>query len=139
MPSHPGIQTITQILQKRLAKDEESPPSKRICVGKNDSNAEGSKKRRVEEQEGPPFKRKRTGGAESDLAKSKEAMPLPSQHQGRVREHSRVKEFPAGNATTSASRIAFLQSLCAIPKFLSLVDSVETVVSQSLFRNIVYI
>lgn len=48
--------------------------------------------------------------------------------QARTRESSRVKEFPAGNTATSASRIAFLNSLCSSPKFRALVDLVQAVV-----------
>ena len=46
----------------------------------------------------------------------------------RAREVGRIKDFPGGNVATSASRIAFLQSLCRLPKYLHLVDLVEAVV-----------
>ena len=44
------------------------------------------------------------------------------------REVARVKEFPAGNAATSASRITFLHSLCKLPKFVLLLNLVQSVV-----------
>jgi len=50
-----------------------------------------------------------------------------------------VKEFPAGNVTTSSSRIAFLHSLCKITKYQSLVDLVPTVVSCYHFRTFDYL
>jgi hypothetical protein len=46
----------------------------------------------------------------------------------KVRDLSRVKDYPAGNLSTSSSRMAFLQSLCKLPKFSSLVDLVAAVV-----------
>jgi hypothetical protein len=46
----------------------------------------------------------------------------------RVRGAGRVKAFPAGNTATSASRIAFLNSLCSLPTFRALVDLVQPVV-----------
>ena len=49
----------------------------------------------------------------------------PPQPQVRARELGRVKDFPGGNLATSASRIAFLQSLCKLPKYLHLVNLVE--------------
>lgn len=62
-------------------------------------------------------------------ALEKEKDPVSSlPAQGRVREASRVKEFPAGNIATSASRIAFLNSLCGLPKFRALLDLVQQVV-----------
>lgn len=54
--------------------------------------------------------------------------PVSPQPQVKAREASRVKEYPAGNLATSASRIAFLRSLCSLPKFLALVDVVAKVV-----------
>ena len=48
------------------------------------------------------------------------------------RETSRLKEFPAGNAATSTSRTAFIRSLCQIPKFLSLADSIPVMVGNLL-------
>jgi hypothetical protein len=44
------------------------------------------------------------------------------------RPPTRVKPFPAGNTSTSASRIAFLNSLCQVSKFSSLVNLVQHVV-----------
>ena len=46
---------------------------------------------------------------------------------------SRVKEFPAGNNATSASRITFLQSLCKHPKFTFLVDTIQPMVSSLIY------
>jgi hypothetical protein len=56
------------------------------------------------------------------------ALPVSPQPQVRSREVGRVKDFPGGNIATSASRIAFLQSLCPLPKYLDLVDLVLPVV-----------
>jgi len=39
-----------------------------------------------------------------------------------------MKEFPAGNVVSSASRIAFLESLCKHEKFLSLAGLVQAMV-----------
>jgi hypothetical protein len=115
-------------------------PSKRTRGGIGESHPVGSKKRKAEDQEASPLKRVRVDDGESDLEGSKNARPAsPAHRQGRGRESTRVKEFPAGNITTSASRISFLQSLCNIPKFLKLVDLVPAVVSQSLFWNIIYL
>jgi hypothetical protein len=95
-----------------------------------ESNPEGSRKRKSQDEEESPRKRNRTGNGDYNTHNTEKVQPGgSSQHQGRGRENTRVKEFPAGNATTSASRIAFLQSLCKTPKFLSLVDLVQTVVS----------
>ena len=116
------------------------PPSKRTRVGIRESHPVGSKKRKAEDQEESPLKRIRLGDGESNLEGSKNARPAsPANRHGRGRESARVKEFPAGNITTSASRISFLQSLCNIPKFLTLVDLVPAVVSRSLFWNIIYL
>jgi len=41
---------------------------------------------------------------------------------------SRGKDYPAGNLSTSSSRIAFLRSLCNLDKFGYLVDLVELLV-----------
>ena len=49
---------------------------------------------------------------------------LPSNRQAEVM----VKDFPAGNKATSKSRIAFLKSLCGVPKFKALVDLVLSMV-----------
>ena len=49
--------------------------------------------------------------------------PLP---QGR----SRVKEYPGGNTATIGSRIAFLKTLCPVPKFVALANLVDKVVSK---------
>ena len=61
----------------------------------------------------------------------------PIQQQRKGRESTRVKVFPAGNTVMSASRVSFLQSLCNIPKFLSLVDLVTALVT--LFTNTGYL
>jgi hypothetical protein len=115
-------------------------PAKRTRSGIGESHPVGSKKRKAEDQEESPLKRMRLGDGESNLEGSKNARPAsPAHHQGRGRESTRVKAFPAGNITTSASRISFLQSLCNIPKFLKLVDLVPAVVSRSLFWNIIYL
>ena len=55
-------------------------------------------------------------------------LPPPTQAQVRAQEVGRVRDFPGGNVATSASRIAFLQRLCPLKKYLSLVDFVQTVV-----------
>ena len=60
--------------------------------------------------------------------KGKQQPVSPSQTQGRTREAGRVKEFPAGNLATSRSRMAFLRSLCTIPKFRSMVDFIPPMV-----------
>ena len=52
----------------------------------------------------------------------------PPEPQVRTQEAGRVKDFPGGNVTMSASRIAFLRSLCQVPKYLHLVDLVDAVV-----------
>jgi hypothetical protein len=49
--------------------------------------------------------------------------------KSRAQKAPRVKEFPAGNVATSASRIRFLESLCQFPKFLSLLDLLPALVS----------
>ena len=59
--------------------------------------------------------------------KGKDPVSTPKA-QGRVRDVSRVKDFPAGNVATSTSRIAFLNSLCKLPKFKVLLDLVPAVV-----------
>jgi len=46
---------------------------------------------------------------------------------------SRVKEFPAGNLATSSSRMAFLRSLCHLPKFMAMVDMILPIVRVSFF------
>ena len=58
---------------------------------------------------------------------------------GGTRENSRMKEFPAGNIATSSSRIAFLKSLCNLPKFQEMVDLVLIMVSLYIFRTLVNI
>jgi hypothetical protein len=55
-------------------------------------------------------------------------LPVSPQRQVRGREVGRVKDYPGGNIATSASRKAFLQSLCPLPKYLDLVDLVQAVV-----------
>ena len=45
----------------------------------------------------------------------------------RSRDLPRIKEFPAGNMATSTSRIAFLKSLCQVPKY-RLLDFVPSLV-----------
>jgi hypothetical protein len=62
----------------------------------------------------------------SDLEKP--ILPVSPLPQVRNREAGRVKDFPGGNVATSASRIAFLKSLCTLPKYLHLVDFVQAVV-----------
>jgi hypothetical protein len=131
---------VAELSQKRKHEDVEESPAKRTRMANRESNSEGSRKRKNEEKGESSPKRKRLGNGESDVDRSVKAKRAPSpQHQGRGRENTRVKEFPAGNVTTSASRIAFLQSLCRIPKFLSLVDLVLAVVRQYLYANIDYI
>lgn len=77
-----------------------------------ESNPGGSKKRKNDGEEGSPVKRKRM----------------------ETRDNSRVKEFPAGNVATSSARIAFLKTLCKIPKFCEMVDLVPAMVCR-LFSN----
>jgi Na+/glutamate symporter len=60
----------------------------------------------------------------------------PPQPQVRARELGRVKDFPGGNLASSASRIAFLQSLCKLPKYLHLVNLVEPLVGAFFTRVI---
>jgi hypothetical protein len=45
-----------------------------------------------------------------------------------------VKDFPAGNSSSSTSRMAFLRSLCSLPKFKSMVDLIQPMVSILLFQ-----
>lgn len=52
--------------------------------------------------------------------------------QTRVDKANNVAEFPAGNTATSASRIAFLNSLCRLPNYSGMVDLVHAVVRSSL-------
>lgn len=72
-------------------------------------------------------KRKREDEEEPTAEGSKQikSTPMP---QVRAREVGRVKNFPGGNAATSASRIAFLKSLCRLPRYLDLVNLVQAVV-----------
>jgi len=109
---------VTHNSQKRKAEDVEDSPSKRTRSGNRESKGGGSKKRKLEDQEESPSKRTRLDHEQ----------PVPKQARGR--ESVRMKEFPAGNVVTSASRISFLHSLCNIPKFSSLVDLVPALVSQ---------
>ena len=53
-----------------------------------------------------------------------------------LREVTRAKEFPAGNAATSALRIAFLHSLCKLPHFVLLLDLVPSVVCNFLLTMV---
>ena len=53
-----------------------------------------------------------------------------------LREVTMVKEFPAGNAATSTSRIAFLHSLCKLPHFVLLLDLVPSVVRNFLLMMV---
>jgi hypothetical protein len=57
----------------------------------------------------------------------------------RNRDLSRVKDYPSGNASSSVSRMAFLQSLCKIEKYLCLVDKVAPVVRTLLFWFIIFV
>ena len=94
-----------KVLRKRKNEEQEESPSRRICVGKGESE---------------------------------KTQPSSShQPQGGGRQKTRVKEYPAGNAMTSSSRISFLRSLSTFPGFQTLVDLVPTVVSRSLFWNII--
>lgn len=70
----------------------------------------------------------------SALDKGNNSVSTP-EAQVRVREVKRVKEFPAGNTVTSSSRIAFLNSLCSLPKFKALLDLVPAVVRVFLGHN----
>ena len=123
-------------LAKKQTVGDEEPPTKRRRTRNEESNGDGSQKRKRqdEDQEESPPKRKRTVRDESKLPRSEKVQPVSSvEHQGR--SEGRFKEFPAANVTTSSSRIAFLQRLCKIPKFLSLVDHVPRVVSNNFVRN----
>ena len=84
----------------------------------SESYPEGSKNKKKEDQQVSPSKRKRVGGDQ---------------------EKSRMKEFLAGNIATSSSRIAFLESLCNLPKFQEMVDLVLIMVSLYILRNLVNI
>ena len=95
-----------------------------------ESNSGGSKKRKRDDKEEYPSKRTRMQSKPPAKARGKS----PVQQQVRGREFTRVKEFPAGNIVTSASRISFLQSLCNIPQYLSLVDLVPALVSSPCLR-----
>lgn len=61
------------------------------------------------------------------------------QPQRTSREASRVKDFPAGNVTTSASRVAFLRSLCRSEKFGELIELVQAVVCATLSGDVSYL
>jgi hypothetical protein len=63
----------------------------------------------------------------------------PSQPGRRSREAGRVKEFPAGNLASSGSRMAFLKSLCGLPKFRLMVDFVQLMVRILCSKNVFYI
>jgi hypothetical protein len=118
---------MTYHCQKRKAEDGEASPSKRARLGN---------KRKHEDQEESPSKRTRLDHMKSNPPK-KPRGKSPVQQQVRGRESTRVKEFPAGNIATSASRISFLQSLCNIPQYLSLVDLVPALVSRPCLRILI--
>jgi hypothetical protein len=104
---------LTELSQKRNEGTEESPSKRRRKVDA-ESTPEVPQKRKITDRDESPSKRPR-------------------------RENKRVKDFPAGNVTTSGSRIAFLKTLCKIPKFLSMVDLVLAVASLILFKTFLYI
>jgi hypothetical protein len=65
----------------------------------------------------------------------KQMLPVSPPHPPmRSRDAGRVKDFPAGNIATSSSRIAFLKSLCNLPKYLDLVQLVQVVVGASSYQ-----
>lgn len=122
-------ESLNYLFQKRKGEDVE-PPVKRRRIADSDSKAESSKKRKELDEELSPRKRARFEKGNSNPHSSEKVQAdVDVEPQGRARDHTRVKEFPAGNVTTSSSRISFLQSLCRIPKFRSLVDLVPFVVS----------
>jgi hypothetical protein len=108
-------QGLDDLSQKRKHEDGETH-SKRNRLGNSELEPEGRKKRKKEDLENSPLKRRRVGN----------------------RDSTRVKEHPAGNVATSASRKAFLQSLCACPEFLTLVDMIPAVVRCLHFREFNY-
>ena len=67
---------------------------------------------------------------------SRSAPVLCAKQPVQLREVTRVKEFPAGNAATSALRIAFLHSLCKLPHFVLLLDLVPSVVHNFLLTMV---
>ena len=122
-------ETLNKLSQKRKGGDEE-PLCKRRRTRNADSKPEGSQEWKLEDEEDSPWKQIPTGNGESNQRSSEKVPPAASaEHQGRARAKTRVKEFPARNVVTSSSRITFLQSLCKMPKFLSLVEFVDVVVS----------
>lgn len=100
------------------------------------------KKRKAAEEEQPTAKRKRVNEREATPKRSGKAKPQqkepvsPPKPQGKVRESGRVKEFPAGNLATSGSRMAFLRSLCSLPKFRSMVNLILPMVRLSSSINV---
>jgi hypothetical protein len=62
--------------------------------------------------------------------KTKEPPAAPANQAKRT-----VKEYPSGNTATSASRIAFLRSLCSLDRFGIFVNFVQKVVSKFLFHK----
>jgi len=107
--------------QKRDLEDAgDSPLLKRRRMVNPEPTPKVSGKRKREDEDGgeSPSKRTKAGNVEA-----------------RSRGNTRVKEFPAGNVATSSSRIAFLKSLCKVPKFQSLVDLVPILVCLSLFSK----
>ena len=67
---------------------------------------------------------------------SHSAPALHAKQPVQLREVTRVKDFPAGNAATSASRIAFLHSLCKLLHFVLLLDLVPSVVRNFLLTMV---
>ena len=63
----------------------------------------------------------------------------PSQPGRRSREAGRVKEFPAGNVASSGSRMAFLKSLCSLPKYRLMVDLIQLMVRVFFFECFLYL
>jgi len=147
-------------LKRKKGNDLGDFPSKRKKVGNSENDAKSSKKkkgddvgespskqkRRVGNSESSqgkkgddvgesPLKQKRVGNSENKAksSKSKKGDDMGESPSKPTRVGNRLKDFPAGNASTSASRMAFLKSLCKVPKFCSLVDLVPTVVSCYLF------
>ena len=106
--------------------------SNRVFQAIIETSRDLSQKRKVETEESPR-KRSRTDFDVHQKRNKKDREESPSKPTRR--ENTRIKDFPAGNITTSGSRIAFLKTLCKMPKFLSMVDLVPAVVGLFFFET----
>lgn len=123
--------------QKQQSGDGGESPPKRARLENLESKPEGSSlKRKNGDSWESPRKRGRLNNGEANASENPATASTP-QNQGKARENTRMKEFPAGNSITSASRIGFLQSLCKLPKYLLLVDLIPAVVSFSTYADII--